>query len=111
MNLSPRARERVALQKARYLQSLPDKKMRIEDCWRALHHHGWTPELSGNLITEVHRLSGSAGSYGFSALSQAAQKLDLLLARDVIAGTSGSEHENLIEALLDAIDQVIDRAH
>ena len=79
MNLSPRARELLALQHKKYLQSLPDKKARISRRWSEIQRQGWSPELSARFKTEVHRLSGSAGSYGLDALGRAAHQLDLFL--------------------------------
>ena len=108
MILSPRARELAALQQVKYLQSLPDKKARIEHYWSAIQRHGYTPDLSDKLKTEVHRLSGSAGSYGLSTLGQAAQELDLLLASDNAINTADSESGELMDALFHAINQVID---
>ena len=79
MNLSPRAQELLALQQVKYLRSLPDKKARLEKALNAIKQQGWKPNLEEALKMEVHRLSGSAGSYGLSSLGKAAQRLDLML--------------------------------
>ena len=79
MNLSPRAQQLLALQQAKYLRSLPDKKARLESVWNAVKQQGWKPDLEEALKMEVHRLSGSAGSYGLNSLGKAAQRLDLML--------------------------------
>ena len=68
MNLSPRAQELLALQQVKYLRSLPDKKARLEKAWNAIKHKGWKPNSEEALKMEVHRLSGSAGSYGLRSL-------------------------------------------
>ena len=111
MILSPRAQKLAALAQAKYLRSLPEKKARIAHVWIAIQRHGWTPELSARLKTEVHWLSGSAGSYGFSALGQAAQKLDALLADGIEIRHAGSGFDDVMAALLREFDQVIDPLH
>jgi HPt (histidine-containing phosphotransfer) domain-containing protein len=111
MNLSPRARALMALQQERYLQSLPEKKERITRCWRAIQNEGWTPDSSAALKTQVHRLSGSAGSYGLDAMGQAAQALDRLLGGETDGGPATRVVESscgrLIDALLHEMEQVI----
>ena len=94
MNLSPQAQQLLALQQAKYLRSLPDKKARLENAWNAVKQQGWTPELTEILQTGVHRLSGSAGSYGLHSLGKVARQLDLLL--------SGSSSPKAPSAALDA---------
>ena len=111
MNMSPRAMELLAAQQKKYLQSFPAKKERIEQCWTAIQRHGWTPELTANLKTEVHRLSGSAGSYGLDDLSQAAQALDRYLALERQGpgepAPDSQASNRLLEALLHQINQII----
>jgi len=111
MNMSPRAMELLAAQQKKYLQSFPAKKERIEQCWEAIQHHGWTPELTAKLKTEVHRLSGSAGSYGLDDLSKAAQALDRHLALDPHGDSEPAPKpqvpNELLHALLHQINQII----
>jgi HPt (histidine-containing phosphotransfer) domain-containing protein len=108
MKLSPRAQELLARQQAKYMRSLPEKKARIAHCWSAIKRQGWAPELSDKLKTEVHRLSGSAPSYGLEALGQAAHKLDLLLASGIDIDAADTESGELMSALFHAFDEVID---
>lgn len=74
-----------ALQKliTQFGQALPDKLAEI----RALH--GTDVNIDDDALqayyTAVHRLAGSAGSYGFRAVSEAARVLDRYLS-DVVAG-------------------------
>ncbi len=74
-----------ALQKliASFAQALPEKLAEI----RALHLAD-TPAADDDLqhyYTAVHRLAGSAGSYGFRPVSESARVLDRYLS-DVLAG-------------------------
>ena len=111
MSLSPKAQRLIGLQHAKYLRSLPDKKTRIDHCWNAIQRHGWTLELSASLKTEVHRLAGSAGSYGLSALGQTALDMDVLLAKDMDISNSeykhGPEFTELMQKLYQSMDEVI----
>ena len=79
MMLSPRARELLEIQRRKYQDSLPQKKAAIEVGWEALETGGWTDAQFGRFKTEIHRLAGSAGSYGLDELGAAAMELDRLL--------------------------------
>ncbi len=104
--LSPRARELQARLLRRYLDSLPEKQAELEIAWQALQDMGWNAEPLANLKTPVHRLAGSAGSYGLEELGLAARTLDKSLRtadpepgqRDAIR----QQFELLISALADA---------
>ena len=108
MTLSPRAQQLLARQQDRYMQSLADKRLRIEDSYSAILCHGWTPEHSEKLKTRVHKLSGSAGSYGLDALGQAAQKLDALLAGGAGGKQIDVEPESELGALMTAMIHELD---
>lgn len=79
MNLSPGASRRMEAARSRYLQSLPDKLERIQRAWDAARAQGWSRDSFDHFRTLVHRLAGSAGSYGLDELGQAAKCLDHLL--------------------------------
>jgi len=108
MNISPRTKERLAQQHEKYLNSLPAKKQRILSCWQGIQVNGWNCSCLADLKMEVHRLAGSAGSYGFSLLGSVAQDLDRLL---ISPGGNISESSNIIADLvlnlMDAFDQAI----
>ena len=111
MNLSPRAERLISMQKARYLRSMPDKKVRIRRCWKAVTNGDWNSDAAAMLKTEVHRLSGSAGSYGLQDLGLAARDLDVLLSAHVgikpVTAEFVSVCNELIGVLFDSIDRVI----
>ena len=108
MNISQQARERLALQHEKYLNSLGAKKARIQECWKSIQSGGWTIERLNMLKTEVHRLSGSAGSYGLNELGSAAQDLDRTLAMETEMSSLSSAIGDLVSALFVAFDQAIE---
>lgn len=79
--LSPKLRKLIAM----YREGLPTKRSDIETAWAAAQAAGWEgPELKA-LYDLVHKLAGSAGSYGFRELSTVARVLDRQL-NDAVAG-------------------------
>jgi len=105
--LSPQAKERLELQQEKYLNSLPLKKDRIMSCWQGIQVKGWNCTCLSDLKTEVHRLSGSAGSYGLEELGSAANALDRLFATTVDIPTVSDTIAGLIESLFSALDLAI----
>jgi len=103
MKLSPRAQQFLARQQEIYLRSLPDKKARLEKTWNAIKREGWETELAETLQMEIHRLSGSAGSYGFNSLGKAAQRLDLMMADSSFFKNPGAEFDAKFGGLMDAL--------
>ena len=115
MNLSPRGQQLIALQQIKYLQSLPEKKARLALYLAGVQEHGWTPESFNELKLEVHRLTGSAGSYGLMSLGRTAQKLERILAEsnhipkaDSMAGLLGGM-DDLFQVLDETIDDLPER--
>ena len=108
MNFSPQTKERLALQQLKYLNSLPAKKSRIMNCWESIERNGWAEVNLKNLKMEVHRLSGSAGSYGLAPLGRAAQNLDRMLALESEMSSLTNSISDLIDKLLYAFDRVIE---
>lgn len=106
MNLSPRASRQMAEQRMRYLQSLPDKKAKIEQAWEKARLQAWSRVSFNQFTTLIHRLAGSAGSYGLDQLGQAAKCLDHLL------GTipPGEPPAARVEALKNELSMRLDEA-
>ena len=95
-----------ALQKliAKFGQQLPDKLAEI----RALHcdHTDIDDDALQTYYTAVHRLAGSAGSYGFRPVSEAARVLDRYLS-DVVAGEvryDPQQAQKQLDALASAVE-------
>ena len=108
MNLSPRGQQLIALQQIKYLQSLPEKKARLDLYLTAVQQHGWTPASFNELKLEVHRLTGSAGSYGLVSLGSAAQKLDLMLADNKNSKVQTADFTAEFFGGMDELFQVLD---
>lgn len=108
MNISRQAMERLALQHEKYLDSLSAKKSRIKDCWETIQSEGWTLDSLNTLRTEVHRLSGSAGSYGLNELGSAAQALDRTLVMETELSSLSTSINELIIVLMAAFDEAIE---
>ncbi|MGJ8670279.1 MAG: Hpt domain-containing protein [Oceanococcus sp.] len=96
-----------ALQKliASFKQALPEKFEEI----KALHLSGEAEDTEAlqTYYTSVHRLAGSAGSYGFPTVSKSARVLDRYLS-DVIAGEkeySAAQADSLLTELGTTITQ------
>lgn len=75
-DLSNLARERHAKLLRAYAASLPEKQARIEECWLQVQATDFSPGSMSRFRDLAHRLAGSAGSYGFEALGEAAAALD-----------------------------------
>ncbi len=105
-SLSPEAQERQARLTQRYLNSLPGKQSELESCWEAVCANDWNAKVLARLKSPVHRLAGSAGSYGLDKLCAAAQALDRLLkvsdSSPVRRGDIQREFERLLEVLAEA---------
>ena len=107
MNFSPQAKERLARQREKYFSSLSAKKMRIQDCWSQIQAAGWNTDRLNTLKTEVHRISGSAGSYGLISLGDAAQNLDRELALETEMSSLTFNIGELVAILLNAFDEAM----
>ena len=109
MNLSPQAMERLAQQQQKYLASLPAKRERILSCWQGIQVNGWGCECFLDLKTEVHRLAGSAGSYGLAKLGMAAKDLDTLLASELEITVNSTNIVDLMDHLFFELDNAVNQ--
>ncbi|MEZ5461144.1 MAG: Hpt domain-containing protein [Dokdonella sp.] len=64
---------------ARYQTSLPNKRSSVELAWRAFCADSTDPARLQSLTRLVHRLAGSAGSYGYEEIGEIAGSADALL--------------------------------
>lgn len=64
-------------------------------------------DLCEKLFQQVHRLAGSAGSYGFESLGMAASVVDRYLIANSPGVTDLPELESLLQKLLNEIDAII----
>jgi len=109
MNLSPRARALLAAQKDRYLESLPDRRVAIEQMWKRVIKTPSNQDLLLQLNRAAHQLAGNAGNFGLNELGQSARILDkrlkICLAEesDPVAGCRSA-----VNALIGAFDKAIE---
>ena len=107
--LSEKAQKLIAEQRSRYVDSMPAKKKAIRQCMaqvRAAVRSG-EPDLCADLFQQVHRLAGSAGSYGFDSLGQAASVVDRYLIEHAPEPGDLNELASMLQKMLDEIDDVI----
>ena len=71
-------RQLTAIHKA-YATNLPQELERIEEAWRTAVRGGTTGSAYTRLVELVHGLAGSGATFGFSALSDAARVLLVML--------------------------------
>ena len=103
---------------ARYQTSLPNKRASIELAWRALCADCSDPVRLESLMRLVHRLAGSAASYGYLEIGEFARSADALIEQFRRVGKTASNTENysgildglspLISSLLQALEQASD---
>lgn len=109
--LSEKAHKLIARQRQRYIDSMPVKRDVILQCMAQIRQKVRSGELDlcEKLFQQIHRLAGSAGSYGFEDLGQAASVVDrYLIARSLEPGDL-PELESMLQNLLDEIDKIIAR--
>jgi HPt (histidine-containing phosphotransfer) domain-containing protein len=94
----------------RYRASLAIKRAGIEVAWHALVRHGRDPARLENLQRIVHRIAGSAPSYGYAEIGQLASEADARIERmrsgkraSHQVGEDVSDLATLLNRLLDAL--------
>lgn len=107
--LSEKALQKIAAQRCRYIESMPVKRKAIAQCMALVNQavRDDKSELCDKLFQQVHRLAGSAGSYGFEQLGQAASVVDRYLTANSPRVADLPELEGFLQKLLDEIDEVI----
>lgn len=63
----------------KYQRGLPEKTTELNRLWTRCEAKNWDKRSIDDLRLQVHRLAGSAGSYGFSHMGEQAKALDQLL--------------------------------
>jgi HPt (histidine-containing phosphotransfer) domain-containing protein len=101
--LSPRAQELQAQLLRRYLDSIPEKRTELETAWESLRAGAWSTDSLAGLKTPVHRLAGSAGSYGLEDVGQAARTLDASLKVSSPTREQRNEIQRQFEVLLSTL--------
>ncbi|MDW8480241.1 MAG: response regulator [Xanthomonadales bacterium] len=85
---------------ADYRQKLPRRRRALAALWARLPHDDEQLGVCSELRLQVHRLAGSAGAFGFDALSRAARRVDQILKGWLLAPpASRPPRSRLIEEL------------
>ena len=107
--MSEQAQKLIAVQRRRYIDSMPEKRKVIRQCMAQVSAavRDGEPNLCDKLFQQVHRLAGSAGSYGFESLGQAASVVDRYLIANSPQVADLPELSSLLQNLLDEIDEII----
>ena len=108
--LSEKAHKLIAEQRQRYIESMPVKRRVILECMAQITAavRSGEPDLCDKLFQQIHRLAGSAGSYGFEDLGRAASVVDRYLIAKSLQADDFPELGILLQKLLDEIDKIID---
>lgn len=111
VTLSEQAQKLIAKQRLKYIESMSDKREVICQCMTQVSKavRSGKGNLCENLFQQVHRLAGSAGSYGFESLGEAASVLDRYLIANSHKVTDLPKLESLLQTLLEEIDDIIQK--
>jgi len=88
---------------------MPEKRKVISQCMAqvGVAVRDGESNLCDKLFQQVHRLAGSAGSYGFESLGQAASIVDRYLIANTLQLVDLPELSVMLQDLLDEIDEII----
>ncbi len=88
-----------------YAAQLPEKLRQLELAWNALPQSGWNEDPFSKFFRMVHGFTGAGRTFGFSALSESARKLEDHLKLIGEAKALQQEQRAQIEHLLDGLKQ------
>ncbi|MDA5556376.1 Hpt domain-containing protein [Shimia sp. MMG029] len=77
--LPSKYKKKLAGLRRRFLAGLPAREAEIEDLTATLLEHGPMPNALKDLYIATHKLAGTSGTYGLSALSLCAEQVEQLL--------------------------------
>lgn len=80
------------LQRA-YSAELQGKLGHIQEIWNKLHKGTWNADLLKTLHAATHSITGSAATFGFNLLSNAARKLEIELQHIIESGLSPTNEQ------------------
>ena len=100
-------REMEALLEA-YSRAVPEKIAEIASSWRAVEDAQGNAELAQKVHSLVHRLAGTAATYGYSTLGNAASQLEEAVKTYLRTGAQLTcERRDRMRALIDALEETI----
>jgi len=83
-----------------YVKALEERLKQLENTVTEYRDSPADIENRNNLITIVHRLRGSAGSFGFNAISTAAEELEEWLEENANAPFDNADHTDMFDKML-----------
>ncbi|MBI4789939.1 MAG: diguanylate cyclase [Chloroflexi bacterium] len=92
--------------RTKYAENLPNRMAEIERCWEQLYYGAWPETGLKGFHRLVHSLAGSSGTYGYTAISQAARALEMFVKSLLDAGALDAEQRGQISRLLSALVNV-----
>jgi HPt (histidine-containing phosphotransfer) domain-containing protein len=97
----------IKILKDKYKERLPNKIETIQSQWQRLAEK-WEKKKMNVLFQSIHMLSGSAGSYGFPKISDAAKELEFYL-NQLMKETKpiSNDEKKSLEMLLNNLQNVI----
>ncbi len=91
-----------------YSRAVPEKIAEIASSWRAVEDAQGNAELAQKVHSLVHRLAGTAGTYGYSTLGNAASQLEEAVKTYLRLGAQLTpERRDRMRALIDALEETI----
>ncbi|NNK51389.1 MAG: Hpt domain-containing protein [Xanthomonadales bacterium] len=102
--LSSEAQAQQARLQQKYFDSLPAKRASLAGDWERVQSSDWSDAALAALKAGVHRLAGSAGSYGFDQLGEAAAQLESSLR----SGSGAAGFRELIGRQVRELQQALD---
>lgn len=84
-----------------FAAQLPGKIRDLEDAWAGMRRDGWTAGGVETLTQQLHTLAGTAGTFGFSAIRNAARSLETELRAVLKTGSAPDQ------VVLDALDKLV----
>jgi HPt (histidine-containing phosphotransfer) domain-containing protein len=101
-------KEKMDQLKKEYKQNLPLKTDQIIKQWNSWRDGNWEIDQFNELLNSVHKLAGSGGVFGYSKVSEVAQKIEITLREDVGSKKRmKSEFVNKIDLYLDELKKAI----
>lgn len=97
--------EKLQLLFATYHKSLPAKIADIEGKWQKLQIE-WNEQLFQDFLRAAHTLHGSAGTYGYTTVSEAAAQLELYL-KSLVNKTPTTEDLSTISGLFTVLKTTV----
>ena len=76
---SPPMDDKMAALQGIYRKSIPEKLQELQQCWQNGEAQAWADDHPGQLRHLVHKLAGSARSYGYQSIGDLAAELDQAL--------------------------------